>query len=486
MWVIFRVNVLRAMIAGQFGKDTDSFVEFFVNEYDQCIKRGGDTMYGVSVINGNVNGMKDIMKAAMKKGQENGGENFNLLAEIYPAAFDAYWLGAEMAPVPNPILRPGGWAVTPPAPGTIANVGPNPIIMAATAAAHKAEVEALKAIEDTIKSQTINISGVGILNVYDTVQKVIKKEIVDPNILKRPEIQSAKEVIVKLKEAKKKKASIGSQIKKATKFPFPKPPSKKKLIEEARKQAEEQAKQQIIKPIEAILQDAIIQPIEAMIQQAVDLSNNIPNPKPTKAEIKEFVKDTINDNTPKISLPGISLPKIPKKDEIKQMVNDAINGMIPDIPGIKLPKIPTLSEIEAMVFDMTLKLIPNIPNIFFVPPSIVISASTNILVEPFISLAQFHLMGTSGTFAVMSQYPPPLPPAPAFIQWNGYFVPNGPQIPLPTYTMKIPPVPDLGNIVKLPDLPKPDFSNVTEVVTLPNAPQLPNVALPTIPTINMP
>ena len=46
MWVIFRVNVLRAMIAGQFGKDTDSFVEFFVNEYDQCIKRGGDTMYG--------------------------------------------------------------------------------------------------------------------------------------------------------------------------------------------------------------------------------------------------------------------------------------------------------------------------------------------------------------------------------------------------------------------------------------------------------
>lgn len=480
MWVIFRINVLRAMISGQFGKDTDSFVEFFVNEYDAAIKRGGDLLYGVPVMNGNVQGMKDIMKAAMKKGQENGGDNFNLLAELYPSAFDAYWMGVEMAPFPNPLLRPGGWIATPPAPGTISNIGPNPIIIAASAAAHKAEVEALKVVEDKIKSQTINIDGIGVINVYDTVQKVIKKEITQPNILNRPEIITAKEVIAKLKEAKKKKPSIGSQIKKAIKFPFPKLPSKKKLLEEARKKAEEQAKQQILKPIEDMLEEAIIQPIEAMIQQAVDLSNNIPNPKPTKAEIKQFVKDTINGEISKIKLPGISIPKIPKKDEIKQMVKDSINGMIPDIPGIKLPKVPTLSQIEAMIFDMTLKLMPTIPNIFFIPPSLVISASTNILVEPFISLAQFHLMGTGGTFAVMSQYPPPLPPAPAFIQWNGYSVLDGPSIPLPTYTMKIPQVPDLGSVIKLPPLPTPNFSNVTEVFSIPDAPQLPNVNLPKI------
>ena len=483
MWAIFRVNVLEAMISGQFGKDTDSFVEFYVNEYDAAIKRGGDMVYGVPVMNGNVQGMKDVMKAAMKKGHESDGDNFNLLAEIYPAAFDAYWLGAEMAPIPNPILKTGGWFITPPAPGTITNIGPNPIILALTAAAHKAEVEALKAIEDKIKSQTIDLPGVGTINVYETVQKVIKKEIVDPNILKRPEIQTAKELIVKLKEAKKKKPSIGSQIKKAIKFPFPKLPSKKKLMEEARKQAEEQAKEQIIKPIEAIIQEAIIQPIEAVIQQAVDMANSIPTPKPTKAEIKQYVKDTVNGEVSKIKLSGIALPKIPKKEEIKQMVKDTINGMIPDIPGLKLPKIPTLAQIESMIYDMVLKLVPNIPNIFFIPPSIVISAPTNMLVEPFIALAQFHLMGTSGTHAVMSQYPPPLPPAPAFIQWTGYNVPNGPTIPLPIYTMKIPPVPDLGSIVKLPDLPAPDFSNVTEVFTIPNAPLLPNVALPTLPTI---
>jgi hypothetical protein len=483
MWVIFRINVLRAMISGEFGKDTDSFVEFYVNEYDACIKRGGDLLHGVPVINGNVQGMKDVMKEAMKKGQENGGENFNLLEEIYPSAFDAYWMGAELAPIPNPLLKPAGWIMTPPAPGTITNIGPNPIILALTSAAHKAEVELLKAAEDKIKSQTIDIDGLGSVNVYDTVQKIIKKEIVDPKILNRPEITTAKEIIKKLKEAKKKKPSIGSQIKKAFKIPFPKLPSKKKLMEEARKKAEEQAKEQIIKPIEDMLQEAIIQPIEAMIQQAVELADIIPNPKPTKAEIKQFVKDTINGVVPKISLPGISLPKIPKKEELKQMVKDAINGMIPDIPGFKLPKIPTLAQIESMIYDMVLKLVPNIPNIFFIPPTLVISANTNILVEPFITMAQTHLANTGGTLSVTSQYPTPLPPGPAFIQWSGYNVVNGPKIPLPTYTMKIPEVPDLGNIIKLPPLPQPDFSNVTQIVTLPNAPQLPNVSLPKLPTL---
>ena len=678
MWVIFRVNVLRAMISGQFGKDTDSFVEFYVNEYDACIKRGGDVLHGVPVINGNVQGMKDIIKDAMKKGQENGGENFNLLEEIYPKAFDAYWMGAEMAPIPNPLLKPAGWVMTPPAPGTISNIGPSPIVMAVTAAKNKAEKKILQVLEDELKKQIVTIPGIGGLPdievpVYETAIKIInnqsgvptdkrsrkfydelktyftrpnasksdrikwdafqqlnqkygyapvavknrtivgKRSMINPfsgrlnlvvqdnpefgeikpfverlldeymaeyghyiqynkdpnasklkktkdflgelagdyvNMLKNadglnlskayesnyktpgaleyeahsviekelrsefeknvengilsnitelttdinqtdldlsirnhPIIRNAIDIIKKLKEAKKKKPSIGSQIKKAFKFPFPKLPSKKKVIEEARKQAEEQAKQQIIKPIEDMLEEAIIQPIEAMIQQAVDLADSIPNPKPTKAEIKQFVKDTINGVVPKISLPGISLPKIPKKEELKQMVKDAINGMIPDIPGIKLPKVPTLAQIESMVYDMVLKLVPNIPNIFFIPPTLSISASTNILVEPFITMAQSHLANTGGTLSVTSQYPPPLPPGPAIIQWTGYNVMNGPKIPLPSYTMKIPEVPELGSIVKLPPLPKPDFSNVTEIFTLPNAPRLPNVSLPTLPTL---
>ena len=66
-WILFKVNVLNAMITGRFSKDTDSFAEFYANEYDQCIKRGGDMLYGVNVINGNLSGMIDVIKGALKK-----------------------------------------------------------------------------------------------------------------------------------------------------------------------------------------------------------------------------------------------------------------------------------------------------------------------------------------------------------------------------------------------------------------------------------
>ena len=104
-WLIFKKNILESMITGRFASDTEGFADFYANEYDQCIKRGGDNIYGVPVVNGNVKGMSDVIKDAMKKGQESDGDNFNILEEIYPAAFDAYWLGSGMAPIPNPILN---------------------------------------------------------------------------------------------------------------------------------------------------------------------------------------------------------------------------------------------------------------------------------------------------------------------------------------------------------------------------------------------
>lgn len=174
-WTIFKANVLQAMVTGRFSEDPDGFASFYANEYDNCIKRGGDMIYGVPIINGNVSGMIDVIKAAFKKGQESDGENFNLLAEIYPSAFDAYWLGAEMSPFPNPIMRPLGWQSTPPAPGAVMNIGPNPISLAASTAANKALKEAAQALVDELKSQTIQIGDV-VLNVYDTISKLLKKE----------------------------------------------------------------------------------------------------------------------------------------------------------------------------------------------------------------------------------------------------------------------------------------------------------------------
>lgn len=406
MWTIYKINVLNALITFQYSNDTEGFAYFISKEYDKCIKRGGDMIYGVPIMNGNVNGMARVITQALKKGQESGGENFNILAEIYPAAFDEYWLGAEMAPIPNPLLKPMGWPSTPPAPGTIMNIGPNPIKLASSAAINKALKEAAKALVDELKSQTIVIQGIGEINVYDTIVKIIKKEPIDIKIKNHPLIQAGKKIVLDYQEIKKKKPAIGAQIKKAIKFPFPELPKRKKIVDAAKDKLMEEAikalEESIIKPIE----DAILTPIYAAIQTAVDMANNLPK-KPTKEEIKKFVKDTIDGVVPDIVLPGISIPHIPTKAELKEMIKE---------------KIPTKEELEAMAYDMIKGLIPKIPNIWFIPPTLIFSEQTIIFLNPFVNLAKFHLMGVSGTMMVMAQYPPPAPPAPAMLNWTGYKV----------------------------------------------------------------
>jgi len=406
-WTLYKVNVLKSLITLQYAKDLDGMSEFIAKEYDACIKRGGDMIYGVPVMNGNVTGMADVIKRALKKGQDSGGENYNFLAEIYPAAFDAYWLGAEMAPIPNPLLKPGGWPTTPPAPGTIQNIGPNPISLSLSAAAIKALKEALKKVVEELKEKTVNIPPIGDVKIYETILKIIKKEKVDDRIKNHPVIKQAVDVYKKYEEAKKKKPSIGAQIKKAIKFPFPELPKRSEIIKKAEDKLIEEAikviEESIIKPIE----ETILTPIYAAIESAVALADNIPNPKPTKEQIKKYVRDTIDGLIPEIELPGIAIPKIPTKQELKQMIKD---------------KIPTKEELKAMAYDMIKDKIPQIPNIWFIPPTFVFSYPTNILLDPFVNIAKFHLMGVSGTMSVIAQYPPPAPPAPAILNWTGYRV----------------------------------------------------------------
>jgi len=406
-WTLFKVNVLNAMITGRFSKDTDSFAEFYANEYDQCIKRGGDMLYGVNVINGNLSGMIDVIKGALKKGQDSDGENFNILQEIYPSAFDAYWLGAEMSPLPNPLLKPLGWQMTPPAPGTIMNIGPNPISLAVSTAAHKVEVEALKVVEDKLKSQVVNIPPIGDVNVYETVQKIINNESIPNDVKNHPAIKLGKSIALKIKQTKQKKPSIGSQFKPSIKFPFPELPKKKDLIEKAKTKLIAEAVKQLEAKLIPPIQEKILQPIIVPIQVAVELSKSIPNPKPTKEDIKQFVLDTINGVIPKIELPNINIPTIPTKEELKNEIKQ---------------QIPTKEELEAMAYDMIIDKIPNIPNIFFIPPTLVFTPQTNILIDPFVMVAQLHLLGTSGTMSVLAQYPPPAPPAPAILSWSGYTI----------------------------------------------------------------
>ena len=485
MWAIFKLNVLTAMVTGKFKSDPDAFAEFYANEYDQCIKRGGDMLYGVNVINGNVQGMATAIKAAFKKGTDSVGESYNVLSELYPACFDAYWIGAEMAPLPNPLLKPAGWPSTPPAPGTIQNIGPSPISLTISAAKNKAEVEALKILEEELKKQSVTIPGIPPLPpitipLYETAMKIINKEVVAPNIKNNPIVKSAIQIIKKLKEAKKKKPAIGTQIKKALKFEFPKLPSRKKIIEETKEKLLEKAIEEIEKQIIPPIEDMILTPIYQYVQMVVALLDSIPKPKPTLPQIKKFVKDTINGIKPEIELPGIKIPNLPTKEEL--------------LAQIKI-KTPTKEEIKAMAYDKIKGLIPNPPFISFTPPNLMWSTKTNVMIDPFIQLAQIHLTGVSGDMQVTAQYSPPAPPATALIIWNSYQVQSGPPVPDFPSTVKIPEV-DLGSIEiptfpELPELPSLSAADLLSLlsISLPNLPKptlkMPNIKIntPNIPKI---
>ena len=469
MWAIFKLNVLTAMVTGKFKSDPDEFAEFYANEYDQCIKRGGDMLYGVNVINGNVQAMATAIKAAFKKGTDSVGENYNVLSELYPACFDAYWIGAEMSPLPNPLLKPLGWMSTPPAPGTIMNIGPEPITLSLSAAVHKALVETLKKLEDELKSKTITIPGIApipdiTVNVYDTVQKIMKKEPIDTKIKNHPIIKQAVEISKKLKEAKKKKPAIGAQIKKALKFEFPKLPSRKKIIEETKEQLLEKAIEEIEKQIIPPIEDIILAPIYQYVQMVVSLLDSIPKPKPTLPQIKKFVKDTAKGLIPEINIP-IEIPNIPTKEELQQQID---------------AKTPTKEEIKAMAYDKIKGLIPDPPFINFILPNLMWSTKTNIMIDPFIMLAQIHLMGVSGNMSVTAQYQYPAPPAPAIINWSAYNIITGPPVPDFPSTVKIPEV-DLGSIEiptfpELPELPSLSVADLIASLSI----SLPDLPTPTI------
>lgn len=273
MWARYRINMLRAIRSGRFSKDPDAAADFIADEYDKAIKSGGDIIYGVPVLNANKKGMADVLKRAFKKGQQSGGENFNLLQEICPAAFDAYWNGAEMAPFPNPLIKPLGWIMTPPAPGAVTNIGPNPISLAQSAATNKilaaAGLAALKALEQI----EIDDPKCGKFKPVEAATKLLKGKPVPEHIAKLAVVLAAKEAIVLYKILKDRKPSVGMQFKPSIKIPFPPLPKRMELIKKAKEKAKEEAKKEIKKQLEETAKDVvaaqIARTIFAQIQSAI-------------------------------------------------------------------------------------------------------------------------------------------------------------------------------------------------------------------------
>jgi LAS superfamily LD-carboxypeptidase LdcB len=80
--------------------DIDTVAKTYAREYDAAIKRGKDTIEGVSLQKGNVEIMEALFKAALEKGLTSTAP-YDLVGEMGKGVL-AYWSGAIMNNFPNP------------------------------------------------------------------------------------------------------------------------------------------------------------------------------------------------------------------------------------------------------------------------------------------------------------------------------------------------------------------------------------------------
>jgi hypothetical protein len=110
-WQIFKDNILRAANNPEGIQSIDQIAELYATEYDAAIKRGGDTLNHIAVLNGNLSTMKELFKIAFLQGQSSTMP-YDLVGQLGNGVL-AYWAGAELQKFPLPIQ---------PAPGTIVNI----------------------------------------------------------------------------------------------------------------------------------------------------------------------------------------------------------------------------------------------------------------------------------------------------------------------------------------------------------------------------
>jgi len=82
------------------------------------------------------------------------------------------------------------------------------------------------------------------------------------------------------------------------------------------------------------------------------------------------------------------------------------------------PMIPAPGSIKNIVTTQGLVINPGSWTPFKVPPN----NNPEQFLNSFINSAKIHLTTISGMYSVIAQYPPPAPPAPGIVMWNGYYV----------------------------------------------------------------
>ena len=105
-WQIFKDNIVRMSDNPDAIPDIDTVAKTYAREYDAAIKRGKDTIEGVSLQKGNVDIMEALFKVALQKGLTST-EPYDLVGEMGKGVL-AYWGGAVMNNFPNPKTLPPG------------------------------------------------------------------------------------------------------------------------------------------------------------------------------------------------------------------------------------------------------------------------------------------------------------------------------------------------------------------------------------------
>jgi hypothetical protein len=110
-WSIFKNNMGSFFENVDRVDSTDRVAKKLTQEYDMCMRRGFDTLNGISIQRGNVELMEKLVLVSLNSGLFNRS-NFDFIGSLGPA-ITAYWAGAIMNTLPIPII---------PAPGSVANI----------------------------------------------------------------------------------------------------------------------------------------------------------------------------------------------------------------------------------------------------------------------------------------------------------------------------------------------------------------------------
>jgi len=114
-WSIFRQNMNTFYQTVQ--NPDGNLAKKLAIEYDACMKRGGDSLYGISVKKGNVERLEKLFQLALDIGNKTRGP-YDIIGALGRGVV-VYWIGAEMNIIAKPPKQP---IPTMPATGAISNL----------------------------------------------------------------------------------------------------------------------------------------------------------------------------------------------------------------------------------------------------------------------------------------------------------------------------------------------------------------------------